>query len=406
MRLLPTFFSQASKRRSITLLVLAEIMVMALWFSSAAVLPDMLADAPDTSDLRQAMLSSAVQAGFAVGAILFAFLGLADRYDPRLVLTASALVAGLSNAALLVLPLFGDLAILARFLTGALMAGVYPVGMKIAVGWGEKDRGLLVGRLVGALTLGSASPHLLAVFGGAEWRAVVVTTSGLAMAGGMIVLFAGLGPAHAQARAFRFDVLARAWTDKRIRAAFGGYLGHMWELYALWAWAGVALAASFSLRTDPETASIAAKLTAFSAIGIGALACVAAGFAADRIGKAEVTILAMAGSGGAALVAALVYGGPIWLVVLVFLIWGATVIADSAQFSALVADLAPPEEAGALMTFQTALGFALTVLTVQATPTVANWIGWPGLFVILAIGPALGIWSMASLRRNARIKSR
>lgn len=389
----------ARKQQSITLLVAAEIMVMTLWFSSAAVLPDMVAENP-VSGLRQAMLSSAVQAGFAIGAVVFALLGLADRFDPRRVFMLSALGAALLNAGLLALPIGSSAAICVRFLTGALLAGVYPVGMKIAVGWGEKDRGLLVGLLVGALTLGSAAPHLLSLAGGADWRSVVAAASVLSALGGGLVLFAGLGPHHAQAIRFRFANLKRAWTDKRIRAAFAGYLGHMWELYAMWAWIGIALTASFALRTDAVAAANAAKLTAFSAIGIGAIACVAAGLIADRIGKAEVTILAMAGSGSAALAAAFSFGGPIWIVALVFLLWGAFIVADSAQFSALVADYAPPAEAGALMTLQTALGFALTVMTVQATPWLAEWIGWRGVFAVLAAGPALGIAAMWQLRQR------
>lgn len=388
----------ARKTTSITLLVAAEILGMTLWLSSAAVLPDMVAEA-SVSGLRQAMLSSAVQAGFAIGAVLFAALGVADRFDPRRVFMASALGAGLINASLLFLPIGSTAAIGARLLTGALLAGVYPVGMKIAVGWGERDRGLLVSLLVAAVTLGSAAPHLLSFAGGADWRSVVAATSILAAAGGVLVLFAELGPYHAQSARFRFSRLKRAWTDKRIRAAIGGYLGHMWELYALWAWIGIALTASFAARTDAVTALSTAKLIAFASIGIGAIACVAAGLVADRIGKAEVAILAMAGSGSAALAAALFYGGPLWIVAPVFLFWGAFVIADSAQFSALVADYAPPAETGALLTLQTALGFGLTVLTVQATPWLADWIGWQGVFVILALGPALGIAAMWPLKR-------
>lgn len=378
---------------------------MSVWFSSAAVLGEMTRAAADAGAplerFAASLLSSAVQVGFAIGAVVYAVLGLADRYDPRKVFAASALLAALANAVLVVAPIGGALAVASRFATGAFLAGVYPVGMKIAVGWGARDRGLLVGLVVGALTLGSAAPHLLALTAGLDaigWRGAVLMSSGLATLGAGLVLRAGLGPGHASARAFRWRSLGLAWTDPRLRLAYAGYLGHMWELYAMWAWIGAALVASFGARMDPAAAAGLSKLTAFAAVGAGALACVAAGLLADRIGKAETTILAMAGSGGAAVLAALAFYGPPLALIAIVLVWGAFVIADSAQFSALVADAAPPDAAGALLTLQTALGFALTALTVQAAPAVAVAIGWPGLFMILALGPAAGCLAMARLR--------
>ncbi len=386
------------KSRSITLLVLAEIAVMSLWFASAAVLPDMTREG-GISATRQALLSSGVQAGFVIGALLVAIYGIADRFDPRRVFAASAIIAAALNAGLLVSPLGGALAIAIRVATGALMAGVYPVGMKIAVGWGVRDRGLLVGLLVGALTLGSASPHLAAWFGGADWRMAILVTSALAGLGGMLAFGIGLGPHHAKASAFRAADIALAWTDRSIRLAYLGYLGHMWELYAMWAWIGVAAGIAYAGRIDAESASDLAKLTAFFAIALGGLFCVPAGALADRIGKAQVTIIAMAISGLAALATAASFGGPVWLTLVLILIWGLAVVPDSAQFSALVADAAPPDRAGSLLTFQTALGFALTVVTVQVTPVAAAAIGWPAVLALLALGPAFGIAAMIRLIR-------
>jgi len=213
-----------SKALSISLLVCGEIAVMSLWFSSAAVLPDMAREGLlDTT--RQAYLSSAVQAGFVIGALCIAATGTADRFDPRKIFVVSALVAAAVNACLLVAPLGGNWAISIRFATGALLAGVYPVGMKIAVGWGTEDRGLLVGLLVGALTLGSASPHLAAYLGGSEWRDAIVATSLLAAAGGGAVLFVGLGPHHARSVGFDPSVIALAWTDRRIRLSYADGAG-------------------------------------------------------------------------------------------------------------------------------------------------------------------------------------
>jgi MFS family permease len=389
-----------SKRRSIALLVLAEMFGMCLWFASAAVLPDMAREGA-ISATRQAQLSSAVQAGFVVGALIVSISGIADRLDPRRVFAASAICAALVNATILVLPLGGDAAIAARFVTGALLAGVYPVGMKIAVGWGTTDRGLLVGLLVGALTAGKATPYLVAFLGGTAWRPTIVATSALAALGGLIVLLIDLGPHHARSPRFEPGAIRLAWTDRRIRGAYCGYFGHMWELFAMWAWVGAAAAASFSVRLDPISAESLAKLVAFLAIVLGAFACVPAGWYADRIGKAEVTIIAMAVSGLSALLAALTFGGPIWITALLVILWGIAVIPDSAQFSAIVADASPPHLAGSLLTFQTALGFGLTIFTVQFTPVAAATFGWPAVLAALAIGPSLGILAMLPLRRKA-----
>jgi len=387
------------KAAALALLVAAEVLAMALWFMTAAILPQLAAEA-GLATAQQAWLSSAVQAGFAVGALTAAVSGLADRLDPRRVMAVAAWGASAATLALLVVPADGLVAVLLRGLTGALLAGVYPVGMKIAAGWGLRDRGFLVGLLVGALTLGSALPHLLAFAGGAAWRPVVVTAAAGAALGGALVLFARLGPYHAASPRFRLGAIVLAWRAPRIRAAFGGYLGHMWELYAMWAWLGAALAASFALRLGDAAAVELARLVTFAAIGLGGFCCVAAGRVADRIGKARVAVTAMAVSATAALATAWSLGGPIPLTIVAALIWGAAVIPDSAQFSALVADAAPPELTGSLLALQTALGFALTTATVQLAPLVAERTGWAALLALLALGPALGILAMWPLVRR------
>jgi MFS family permease len=389
----------SSKSTSITLLVLAEIAGMSLWFASAAILPDMVRES-GIDAARQAMLSSGVQLGFVAGALAVAASGLADRFDPRRVFALCGVLAALCNAALLIAPIGGTIAILLRFLTGMLLAGVYPVGMKIAVGWGTKDRGLLVGLLVGALTVGSALPHLAAWLGGADWRSVIVATSALALVGGLLVLLCGLGPHHARAPRFSTRAIALAWSNRRIRLTYLGYFGHMWELYAMWAWVGAAAAASYGALLGEAEATRLAKLTAFLAIALGGLTCAPAGWVADRIGKAQVTIIAMALSGSAAIATAVTFGGPVWLTFVLIIIWGIFVIPDSAQFSALVADASPPDLAGSVMTLQTALGFALTAVTVQATPLLANAFGWPAVLAGLALGPILGIAAMLRLLKG------
>jgi MFS family permease len=385
------------KLRSIAALSLAEVLTMSLWFVSAAILPEMTAEG-GLGPARAAALSSAVQIGFVVGALALAIHGTADRYDPRGVFVATGLAAAAANLALLVTPVGGAAQILLRGITGACLAGVYPVGMKIAIGWGTRDRGLLVGLLVGALTVGNALPHLLAVLGGSEWRTTVVAASALAAAGALLALMAGLGPHHARAASFDPGALKLAWTDRPVRLAYAGYLGHMWELFAFWAWIGAALSAAYAGPLG-EAADDAARLVTFAAIAAGGIFCVPAGWLADRVGKARVAQWAMVVSGAAGLATAAAFHGPVWLTVGLVLVWGIAVIPDSAQFSALVADAAPPDRAGSLMTFQTALGFTLTFFTVQAVPALAAALGWPATLALMALGPAVGVEAMRRLIR-------
>lgn len=388
----------AGKVRSVGILALVEVLTMSLWFVSAAVLPELVAEG-DMGPARAAALTSAVQIGFVVGAIGLALHGTPDRIDPRRVLAFCAALGGLANLALLVTPVGGSVQVLLRGVTGACLAGVYPVGMKIVVGWGTRDRGLLVGLLVGALTVGSALPHLFAFLSGTNWRLTVAVSSMLAIVSAGLALTTSLGPAHARASAFDPGAIRLAWTDRRIRLAFAGYLGHMWELYAFWAWIATALSVAFSMHLDAESALSAAKIVTFVAIALGGILCVPAGRIADRIGKARVARAAMVASGASGIATALAFGGPVWLVAALAIVWGATVIPDSAQFSALVADAAPPDRTGSLMTFQTALGFTLTFFTVQAMPLFADAFGWRASLAIMVFGPIFGIEAMRRLIR-------
>ncbi|MEM8842022.1 MAG: MFS transporter, partial [Pseudomonadota bacterium] len=389
--------SGKSKSYSVAILIVTQIGVLSLWFSSAAVLSEMAAEA-GLSAARLAWLSTAVQIGFGLGALAFAFLGLSDRYDPRRVLAISAVIAALCNLGLLAVPLGGAEAMALRALTGAAMAGVYPVGMKIAVGWGKSDRALLVGSLVGALTIGSASPHLIALFGGADWRLTIWATTLVALISAAGILTISLGPHHAQAPRLDLAAVSLAWTNQRLRLAILGYLGHMWELYAFWAWVGIIASSSYAMAGMAEPGALA-KLTAFLAIALGGLACVPAGRWGDRFGCDRIALVCLVGSGGSALAAAFFFGGPVWLMMGVLIVWGITIIPDSAQYSTLVADAAPAERAGSLLTIQNAIGFLLTAVTVQLMPVLAGVFGWPTVLSLMALGPAAGIIAMIRYRR-------
>ncbi len=392
------------KARSLALLSFAVVAVLALWFSASSVLPSLVEQHALTA-FQQSLYTSAVQLGFVAGSLGSALLGLADRLDPRRLFGASAVIAAAANASLLVLEPGGTGAAAARFLTGACMAGVYPVGMKIASTWAKGDMGLVVGLLVGALTLGSASPHLFNALGGLDWRLTVALCSAAAILGAFAIHFVELGPRVTAAPPFRPSMVLWAWRLMPLRLANLGYLGHMWELYAMWAWIGIFLQASFALNGqavggDATGAAYAAKLVTFATIGVGALGCLLAGYAADRVGRTTTTIVAMAVSGSCALLVGASFGAAPWLVTAICLVWGVSIVADSAQFSASVAELSNKFLVGTMLTVQTALGFSLTLITIHLMPLWVEAMGWRYAMMPLAVGPALGIWAMARLRAH------
>ncbi|TQF76817.1 MFS transporter [Elioraea sp. Yellowstone] len=387
----------------LALIVCAQVLGLTLWFSGTAAGPPMAREAVLPAGFL-AWLTGAVQAGFVAGTLGSAALALSDRFDPRRLSAGAALVGAAANALILALPV-GHPAVLAlRAVTGAALAGVYPPGMKLAAGWADRnDTGLLVGLLVGGVTLGSATPHLANALGGLDWRVTVAASSAAAVAAAALILAVRLGPRHAPAPPFRAAHAVALFRNRGALLATLGYLGHMWELYAMWAWIGPYLAASFAAwRGAPDgTVGAAAAYATFVVMGAGAAGCVAAGLLADRVGRTRVTIWAMAISGGCCLLAGPAFGAHPALVVALGLVWGVTVVADSAQFSASVAELAEPGLVGTLLTVQTSLGFALTLATIQAMPWLVAHLGWQGgAFAVLAIGPALGCLAMARLRAS------
>ncbi len=368
---------------------------MTLWFSASAVVPT-LEEEWSLSTTSAAWLTMSVQIGFVAGTFLSAFLNLPDIVNTRRLFALAAILGAASNAAFALAADGLAVGIPLRFLTGMFLAGVYPPGMKLAATWSRRHRGVAIGLLVGALTVGSASPHLVNSLTDLHWQSVVLVSSILATTGAAIVL--GLvrdGPfATSQAR-FDPRFAVRSLAQRGIRLANLGYLGHQWEIYAMWTWVPIFLVGALESRS--YGASLAGTI-AFGVIAAGGVGSVIGGMLADRFGRTAIASGAMALSGSAALIAAALLDAPLAVLATVLVVWGLTVVADSAQFSAAITELSPPEYVGTALTIQTAVGFLLTLFTIQLVPIFVAVQGWSLAFVTLALGPAFGIWAMLRLR--------
>jgi MFS family permease len=395
----------------LALVAASELLGMSLWFAGNSVAASLASRSGLAPSVGAAWLTTTVQLGFVGGTAVAAILNLADLVPATRYFAVSATVGAVANAALLATTDF-RLALAARFITGFCLAGVYPPAMKMVATWFRARRGLAIGTVVGALTVGKATPYLiLATVGTAEsvvapgntsaTRVIIAASVGALLAGGLVLVGYRDGPYSFQSRPFSWGLVADVARGRQWRLATSGYLGHMWELYAFWTWIPAFIAASLAAQRGGSPPPALSAAIAFVTIAVGAIGCVWGGLVADRTGRERLVILAMATSGICALLMPLTFGRSTWLLALLASIWGLSVIADSAQFSALVTESVAPHAVGTALTLQTSVGFLLTTFSIQLVPVLVEQVGWQWAFPMLALGPLLGI---VAIRRLMALK--
>jgi predicted MFS family arabinose efflux permease len=381
-------------------IVFAQFTGTSLWFAGNAVVGDLI----QSLGLEQAFLghiTMAVQGGFIAGTLLFAFLNIADRYSPVLVFLICSLAGSAAN-----ISVNGSESIfsvlLARFMTGFFLAGIYPVGMKIASDWHKEGLGKALGYLVGALVVGTAFPHLLSYFGaGWPWESVFIGTSILASAGGLLLfLTVPDGPHHTKSDGFNFrwNAVATLFKNRDFRSASFGYFGHMWELYTFWAYVPVLLT-TYSMLNGID--SLSASLWSFIIIAIGGIGCAVGGHISIKRGSKVITVISLAISGFCALLLPLTLQAPMWIFLILLLCWGFFVIPDSPQFSAMVAASSETGYVATGLTIVNSIGFAITILSIQWVNSLWSSSENPAVFLLIAAGPLVGLLAI----RNYGVKA-
>lgn len=387
--------SQTIPRRILPVIVFAQFAGTSLWFAGNAVIPDLIREL-QLSAMAIGYVTSSVQFGFITGTLLFAFLSVADRISPSKVFLGCAVLGAGANA----LTVYsGSLMLLmaSRFATGFFLAGIYPVGMKIASDWHKEGLGRALGYLVGALVLGTAFPHLVKfVSANLPWRVILFSTSWLATFGGVLLYLAVPdGPYQSKKGAFQPSAVYRLFKNHNFRSAAFGYFGHMWELYAFWAFVPIMLGyySNINPGANPDIG-----IYSFVIIGIGSISCVVGGWSSLKVGSKKVALVSLIGSGVLCFLSPYLFVLPFPLFILMLLAWGLLVVSDSPQFSALVADSADRSFVASGLTIVNSIGFAITIISIQLVNMM--WARWesPWIFLVLCLGPVLGAWAISNYK--------